>query len=273
MHIGKGAEEMKFETAVFTDIGPSRAVNEDSMLLMRAETGAGTVLLACVCDGMGGLDLGETASASMIDALHTWFILRLPGLLAEGLREETLADQWKGLAEDADRRIGDYGRQRGKELGTTCAVLLLAGERWFLMNIGDSRIYQIDNDVRQLTTDQTWVQKEFEMGRLTAQQMRTHPRRNLLLECIGTGPLVQPQFRSGRIEGNEAFLVCSDGFCHTLQPDDLAANLHPDHLSDPNMMERQLSGLAKLCLQRRETDNLSAVLIRTCIQPQRKGEH
>lgn len=255
-------EQMRFLTAMHTETGPCREANEDSMLLMRAETQAGEVALACVCDGMGGLERGEAASAAVVCALRDWFTDRFPALIRSSLHEEAVRKQWSALAMEADRRISDYGIGRKIELGTTCAVILLSEQFWFLMNIGDSRIYRITDSICQLTKDQTWVQREYDLGRMSAEQMRRDPRRNLLLQCIGTGAAVQPDYLCGKTAPGQVFLLCSDGFCHEILPHEFLGTLRPGRLTDQKRMKKKLIELTELGLRRGETDNMSAILIR-----------
>ena len=73
---------MHFAAALHTETGPYREKNEDSMLLMQADSSCGQVVMACVCDGMGGLERGEAASAAVVRTMRDWFAERLPGLLA-----------------------------------------------------------------------------------------------------------------------------------------------------------------------------------------------
>lgn len=265
---------MIFMTAAHTDTGPCRETNEDSLIVMRARTGGGEILLAGVCDGMGGLEKGEAASAALVFMLQDWFSRCLPALLRDGLGQELLRTEWRRLAAEADRRIMEHGKRKGIELGTTCAALLLAGDLFFLMNIGDSRIYRITGEAEQLTRDQTRAQMEFEQGLLTADQARRDPGRNLLLQCIGTGPAPEPDFLCGRTEPGQVFLLCSDGFSHELPDSELAAELSLEKLTDEAVMEERLRRLTDLCVARGETDNLSAVLIRICAdaRPVPQGE-
>ena len=123
---------MNYLTATQTDIGTRKKTNQDSMIVMQAATDRGQVLLASVCDGMGGLAKGEVASAAMVRALEEWFTQSLPQLLEEGFEEDKLWAQWKDLVERTNHRIGDYGRAHHTALGTTCVAMLIVGTDYYI---------------------------------------------------------------------------------------------------------------------------------------------
>ena len=254
---------MQFAAALHTETGPYREKNEDSLLLMQASCSCGQVLMACVCDGMGGLERGEAASAAVVRMMREWFEKKLPGLLAGGLNGGVLRGQWREAAVRADRRIAAYGHRNGIELGTTCALLLLAGDHYYWMNIGDSRIYRLSDPVCRFTTDQTFVGREVKLGHLTEEEARVHPQRNMLLQCIGTGPAVRPDFGEGKAASGQVFLVCSDGFWHEVTGEEAALRLRSGNLTRTDVLEEILSDLSAVCLERGERDNISAILIST----------
>ena len=256
-------EKMHFAAALHTETGPYREKNEDSMLLMQADSSCGQVVMACVCDGMGGLERGEAASAAVVRTMRDWFAERLPGLLAGGLEGQEIRRQWREAAACADRMIAAYGHRNGIELGTTCALLLIAAGHYFWMNIGDSRIYRLSDPVCRLTADQTWVRREVELGHLTEREAVVHPRRNVLLQCIGTGPAVRPDFGEGEAARGQVFLVCSDGFWHEVTEEEAALRLRSRDLTRTEVLEGILSDLSAVCLERGERDNISAILIST----------
>ena len=120
---------MKYLAAVHTDVGTRRKKNQDSMIVMEAQTGTGNILFGAVCDGMGGLDRGEAASAAMIHAFADWFEARLI-YIARAVRDgtfqkETLREEWSSLIENTSRCIEDYGRERHICLGTTAVGILI----------------------------------------------------------------------------------------------------------------------------------------------------
>ena len=218
---------MTFETATWTDVGTRKETNQDSLLVLQADTDAGHVLLAAVCDGMGGLAKGEVASAAMVNALSSWFCQSLPKLLAEGFSEERLSGEWKTLVDDTSKRISSYGEELDISLGTTAGVFFVIGSSYYIMNIGDSRIYLISDAVYQLTKDQTFVQHEVDVGNITIEEAMVHPKRSVLLQCIGASNIVVPDFFSGKLKKNQVYMLCCDGFRHVITPDEFYGALNP----------------------------------------------
>ncbi len=259
-----GADKMDFLTATYTDVGIKKKTNQDSMLVMQADTDRGRVLFASVCDGMGGLAKGEVASATMIYTLRNWFLQRLPQILAEGpLQQNVLWSEWSALIEEASDKIVDYGVEVRVSLGTTAVVLLVIGNDYYIMNVGDSRIYLISDSIWQLTKDQTYVQREMDAGRMTPEQAMVDPQRSVLLQCIGASRFVVPDFSYGTLQSNQVFLLCCDGFRHVISPQEFLNELNPKVLDSKETMVSKLKMLTELNKQRREDDNISAILIKT----------
>lgn len=254
---------MKFLTATHTDIGIRKKTNQDSLLIQQADTAVGPVLLASVCDGMGGLAKGETASAAMIRALAQWFNSRLPALLAEGFTPERLHDEWARLVNETGRRIAAYGAGIHVDLGTTAVVFLVVGSAYYIMNVGDSRAYRIEDAVYQLTKDQTVVQREVDLGHMTPEQAMVDAKRSILLQCIGASAVIQPDFISGAIAPGQVYMLCCDGFRHVIQPQEFLQMLAPKALPSKAAMTRAAVALTELNKARGEDDNISVILIRT----------
>lgn len=254
---------MRFITSTHTDIGTRKKTNQDSMMVMQAQCDLGPVLLASVCDGMGGLAKGEVASAAMVQALRTWFTKRLPVILAEGFTTETLRSDWERLVNEENRLINSYGKRNHVDMGTTAVVLLVIGNTYYTMNVGDSRIYLISDNIYQLTKDQTYVQREMDEGRMTPQQAAVDPQRNVLLQCIGASASVYPDFTTGQAAPGQVFMLCCDGFRHVVQPQEFYQAFQPKALKNQETMMRASDRLIQLNISRGEDDNISVVLVKT----------
>ncbi len=252
---------MDFVTAAHSDIGIKKKTNQDAMMIKTARTDYGKICFAAVCDGMGGLAKGELASASLIRILSRWFEEKFPEILYRGIRPKMLKKTWEQLICEANDRLGAYGRDRHVKLGTTVSVLLLAGNMYYIMHVGDSRIYKLTREIRQLTKDQTVVQREIDLGRLTPEEARRDPRRNILLQCVGASSVIIPGFYMGNIETPCSFLLCSDGFRHEITAEEILERLGPEAVSEEKRMLEQLRFMAELDKCRREEDNISAGLI------------
>lgn len=257
---------MKYLTATYTDVGTRKKTNQDSMLVMQAETARGDILFASVCDGMGGLSKGEVASAAMIHALAAWFEEELPVLLAEAgdepVEEEKLWGQWSSMIDRTNRSLESYGRNIHSSLGTTAVALLIVGEEYYTLNVGDSRVYLLADNIYQLTKDQTYVQREMDEGRMTYEQSLIDPQRSVLLQCIGASPFVRPVFSHGDTAAGHVFMLCCDGFRHVITPEEFYQAFHPAQMTDEDIMKQRLAYMTRLNMERREDDNISAILIK-----------
>ncbi|MDO5131872.1 MAG: serine/threonine-protein phosphatase [Eubacteriales bacterium] len=257
---------MDFLTAAHTDAGTRKKTNQDSMLIMRAETAGGHTLFASVCDGVGGLARGEAASAAMVHAFAGWFENDLPVLLqaAEGVGfdEEKLWMQWTSLIDGTNRSIGEYGRRIHASLGTTAAGVLIVDSDYYIVNVGDSRVYLLADQIYQLTRDQTYVQREIDCGRMTCAESLTDPHRGVLLQCVGASRFVRPVFSRGKTAPGNVFLLCSDGFCHVIAPGELYQAFHPARMTEESIMKERLAEMTGLNIARREDDNISAILVK-----------
>ena len=103
---------MDFIVELHTDVGIRRSNNQDSLCVKEAETPQGNVLLAVICDGMGGLEKGEVASATVVRAFSAWFEQSLPASLAGPNTMEDVRYQWERLVKGLNQNIADYGRSQ-----------------------------------------------------------------------------------------------------------------------------------------------------------------
>lgn len=251
---------MHFCAIADTDIGISKDTNQDSLLVKHAKLDDKEVLLAVVCDGMGGLEKGELASAVVVQAFSKWFDEELAYEL-ENLDMTVIAGKWSLLLKDLNMRLLDYSNEIGTSLGTTFSGILLIGDTYLIVHVGDSRVYFIGNELKQLTTDQTFIAREIKRGTLTEEQAKTDKRRNLLLQCIGASKVVEPEIIYGTIQKG-AYMLCSDGFRHEITEMEIYQSLNPSRLQNKKTMHSKVRHLIDVVKERGERDNISAILIK-----------
>ena len=190
---------MRFAATADTDIGISKNTNQDSVLIKHASYDGGEVLLAVICDGMGGLARGELASATVIRAFAKWFDEELPYEL-ENVDLKVIGGKWSLMLKDLNVRILEASKKycrSGEAMGTTFTGILFVGDQYVIAHVGDTRVYQITSDMKQLTTDQTFVAREVSRGTMTLEQALQDKRRNMLLQCVGASDVVEPQVLTG----------------------------------------------------------------------------
>ena len=261
---------MDFLSILHSDIGIRKNTNQDSVLIKEASTDYGKVMLAVVCDGMGGLAKGEVASASLIRAFSDWFENEFPEILynrrnTDGIVKIELENALNALVLEVNEKIASYARQYHSTMGTTAAVLLMVEEKYYTMNVGDSRIYKItDSEMLQLTKDQTFVQKEMDLGRMTPEEAMVHPQRNVLLQCVGASEIILPEFASGEYQSGDVYMLCSDGFRHLITTEEFRKVIVPAKLTNEDEMRDAAVYFTELNKSRQEKDNISVLLLKVC---------
>ena len=253
---------MRFIATADTDIGISKDTNQDSVLIKHARVEGEEVLLAVVCDGMGGLAKGELASATVIRTFSKWFDEELPYEL-ENVDMQVIGAKWSLLLKELNARILEYSKNNGIEgVGTTFSGILFVGDRYVIGHVGDTRIYHIGASLTQLTTDQTFVAREISRGTMTAEQAKTDKRRNLLLQCIGASKVVEPQIICGNTEKG-AYMLCSDGFRHEITEQEIYESLNPINLMNKDAIHNNAKYLIEQVKSREEKDNITVLLVKT----------
>jgi len=254
---------MKFFATAKSDKGIKKPINQDSLTLKIANTAYGQVVLAVICDGMGGLEQGEVASATVIKAFEEWFLYEFPQLLQYGLKELNIKQRWEAIVATQNIKIENYGRERNIRLGTTLTAMLIISGCYYIIHVGDTRAYEIHHTLTQLTNDQTVVAREIANGNLTEEQAKVDARRNVLLQCIGASDVVRPEFLSGEVKLSAVYMLCSDGFRHEITTDEIGGYFSPTNLCNVENMSHNAEYLIELNKSRWEQDNISVLLIRT----------
>jgi protein phosphatase len=197
-----------FNYGAATSVGRVRQVNEDSYLAVPP--------LFVVADGMGGHGAGNVASRIAIEEMAS--CARLRPLFAEAVLT---------TLEHANQHIIE--RDEANRMGTTVAGLaaletVSSGDQLMVFNVGDSRVYRLARGrLEQLTVDHSEVHEMVEAGVITAEQARTHPRRNVVTRALGSDA-GHPDHWLLPVVSGERFLICSDGLYGEL-PDEVIARL------------------------------------------------
>ena len=240
---------MQLVVAARSDVGMIRAGNEDSYHSNVDDTGG----IFIVADGMGGHAAGEVASEMAVEILRD----QLSSL--RDLHDRNAADKVMNALRGANLAI--YNRtvtETDKQgMGTTASVLIIAGRRYLIGQVGDSRIYLLrDGALRQLTKDHSYVQEQVDAGFLTPEQARYHPYSNVITRCVGASDDVDPDTFAGETRDGDLFLVASDGL--TGMVDD--RRLH-QLLSSRAEPQRIVDSLIAEANGRGGLDNITAIIV------------
>ena len=224
--------------------GNHRERNEDSTLVAPG--------ILAVADGMGGHAAGEVASQLAV--------ARLEMLAANADRKPEDVTSAIEAANDAILASAAAHSERAG-MGTTVAgigVVRVGGsDHWIVFNIGDSRVYRFARDaLTQLTVDHSEVEELVAAGRITAEDAKVYPRRNVVTRSLGTDPAPTADVWVFPPTPGERFLICSDGL--PLEVDDAAiaqilrAQTEPQQAAD-SLVERAVSAGGR--------DNVTAVVV------------
>lgn len=194
--------DLRLQYAAISDVGRVRKDNQDSGY-------AGPWLLT-VCDGVGGAARGDIASSTAVQQIRR---------LDEQPRDDDLVALVAGALHRAHDRIGELVEEDPALTGTstTATVALFDGTRLGVGHLGDSRAYLLhDGELTRLTHDHTFVQSLIDEGRITEDESRTHPHRNLILKAVDGIHEAEPDLFYVDLAPGDRILLCSDGACGVL---------------------------------------------------------
>lgn len=219
-----------------TDVGRTREHNEDTFIVADLTTMNATLQpevrthrpgergsLFMVADGMGGAAAGEIASAMATEVVLGELDARWRH--AADKSPETFARALKAATETANSRIHKYAAEHpeNRGMGTTATIAGILGDTLYLVQVGDSRGYIVRRgDARQITKDQSLMQKLIEAGELTAEEAEVSERRNIILQALGPEPIVKVDLTSQQVRRGDTLILCSDGMSGQMRAADIA---------------------------------------------------
>ena len=197
-----------------SDIGKVRELNQDYYYISQESDEPKIYILA---DGMGGYKGGEIASRLATETVKQYILNNFSTTVKE--KEEILK-----LIHNAVEYANMVVYEKAKEnpelegMGTTLEVCLIYNNKAYIGHIGDSRIYRIRKEViRKLTKDHSYVQKLLEDKKITRDEAKTHPKKNMLTKALGCTPYVEPDLRARNFEKGDIFIICSDGLTNMVE--------------------------------------------------------
>lgn len=257
---------MKYLTGVYWERGRAAKINQDSLVLLQVLTAGGRILMAAVCDGMGGLAQGEWASAYVTKRLQEWFYESLLRAVQKKKPYWVIRRSLDRLVYHMQEQISLYGGREGIRLGTTMTVLVLWEKTYLLWHLGDTRAYCFSGDKGGRNT---YSRRNYAASRGRKRisgaicMTKDHVKgRNQLTKCVGSFGYERPDFRLGILREGQGVLLCSDGFRHFVGEDELADVLRSGQIGEEEQIVRRLREIGAACMKRGETDNLSAVYVK-----------
>ncbi len=219
-----------------TDVGRTREHNEDAFVVADLTTDNATLQpevrthvsgergsLFMVADGMGGAAAGEIASAMAVDIVLEE--LRSRWLGAPTADPKAFAFALREATDAANTRIHEFAQAHPEHrgMGTTATIAGLLGDTLYLAQVGDSRAYLIrDGVARQITKDQSLMQKLVEAGEITAEEAERSDRRNIILQALGPEARIRIDLTQQVVRRGDTLVLCSDGLSGVVKPEEIA---------------------------------------------------
>jgi len=226
-----------------------RSGNEDNFTVDAGPTRG----IFVVADGMGGHAAGEVASEMAVRIVQRE-LAPVRDLDGEDVVQMVATALKRANRVIHDRTLTETDKQG---MGTTVSALLLAGSRYLIGQVGDSRVYLLrDGSLTQLTKDHSYVQEQVDAGFLTPEQARYHPYSNVITRCVGAGHDVEPDIYRGEARAGDLFLVASDGLTGMVDDRRLAQLLASR--ADP---DRKVQSLIAEANGRGGLDNITAIIV------------
>ena len=233
-----------------SDTGRVRPTNQDAFVCGQLSD---TTHFAVVCDGMGGANGGNVASAIAIKVIAD----RIVDTYHDGMAETALRHMLESAVSAANIEIFDAAAEnldlRG--MGTTVVAVIVQEDKAYIAHVGDSRAYMAMPDgLEQITRDHSIVQAMVEKGQLTQNEAKNHPRKHFLTRALGVEEEVDCEFTEAEFSKDCILLLCTDGLTNMVETDDIYAIMRtssPDEVPDALIAAANMAG---------GSDNITAVM-------------
>ncbi len=232
-----------------TDVGRKRQVNQD--YVFTSETAVGNLPnLFIVADGMGGHNAGDFASSYTTEYVvreitssdHTNPIR----IIRSAIERANLA-----LIEEAGKDIDKKG------MGTTLVVATVIDDCLYVANVGDSRLYLVNEDIAQITRDHSLVEEMVLSGKINRDEARVHPDKNIITRAIGASTELKVDFFDMKLREGDEILMCTDGLSNMIDDNDIRMIMERE-----DDVAGQVKALIDAANENGGKDNIGVIVIR-----------
>lgn len=232
-------------------IGKVRKINQDNIFVSNENIGV-LPNLYVVADGMGGHNAGEYASKFAIE----YFI----DYINSSDSTDDIDQLLKQGIEKVNRMI--YNKSLEKKqfsgMGTTFLVSTIINNMMYIANVGDSRLYIYQNELKKITKDHSLIEEMMEKGRITKEEAKNHPKRNIITRAVGVEESVKVDVYKKDLADLEFILLCSDGLTNMIDEDDIGEAISNKGFS----LEQKVEYLIEEANRMGGYDNISVILIK-----------
>lgn len=198
-----------------TDVGRIRQMNQDYVFATDEPLGSLPNLLV-VADGMGGHKAGDFASKFTVETLKEELKLSLNEGPKEVLMDAVQVVNHK-LIQTAETDIKLDG------MGTTLVAATVIDHTLYFINVGDSRLYLINKDIKQISRDHSLVEEMLRLGGISEEEAKNHPDKNIITRAIGVKENVEADFYEFALKKGDVVLMCTDGLSNMVSEDEIFA--------------------------------------------------
>lgn len=236
------------KTFSLTDIGKKRKLNQDFVYTSERPVG-NLPNIFIVADGMGGHQAGDIASRCTVETIVDEISRCKEKDTVKILRNaiERANEKVRLLASEDESLAG---------MGTTVVVATCKGRELLVANVGDSRLYVVGRQIRQITRDHSLVEEMVRLGGIDRETARNHPDKNIITRAIGATPSVDVDFFQVELQEDELILMCSDGLTNMLEDEEIRMILHGQR----DIVEKA-EELVKAANNNGGKDNIAVILI------------
>lgn len=236
------------KTFSITDIGRKRKQNQDYVFTSQRAIG-NLPNLFIVADGMGGHKAGEYASKYTVETICNCI-------------ERSFEKNPTLILQKAIELANAHIRQRASEdislegMGTTVVAATCLGKYLQVANVGDSRLYIVNEEIRQITRDHSKVEELVRVGVLDRAAARNHPEKNIITRAIGANDTIEADFFTEELAAGDIVLMCSDGLTNMLEDEEIR-----DILGGEGELDDKARRLVEAANVHGGRDNISVILI------------
>ncbi len=234
-----------------SDMGRVRNENQDKICAGFLSENAA---LAVVCDGMGGEASGSVASDLAANQIYR----RISEGYQQGMKPNSIRNLMITAVQAANSIVYEKSCEDIEKngMGTTCVAVLVEDKTAYIVNVGDSRAYMMDDGgIRQISDDHTYVNELYKHGEITFEEMQNHKMKYIITRAVGVEPKVEADYFEVEETGNFAVFLCTDG---------LTAYCHPQLIYESvfnKNLDKGVSDLIDYCNACGGKDNISAAVI------------
>ena len=203
---------------VKTDVGKARDLNEDSYYVPQEDD---DLKLFIVADGMGGYNGGEIASSLAIKAAKNYIETNF---ISTPKDRESILELIKSSMQYANMVVYEKSKEDDelKGMGTTLEICFIYENKMYIGHIGDSRIYRIRKHIiRKLTNDHSYVETLVKDGKITREEAKTHPKKNMLMKALGCTEYIEPDVFVRGFLKDDIVLMSSDGLTNMIDEQEI----------------------------------------------------